>query len=181
MEADRAKKNIVELTHCDVEGYRRLAKLPLCVVADNVRSMHNVGALLRTCDAFRVDSVALGGITPVPPHPLIAKTALGAEESVAWRHVPDTAAEVRRLRAEGWTVCVLEQTHGSVPLDCFAPSRGARYALVVGNEVEGVAQEIVDLADVVLEIPQEGVKHSLNVSVSGGIALWHMYAHLSRI
>lgn len=177
----RLKKSIVELTRCGLEEYRAMRKYPLLLVADNVRSMHNVGAMFRTADAFRLAGLVLGGITACPPHPLIAKTALGAEESVAWRHVEDTVAEVRRLRDEGWTVCVLEQAHDSVRLDDFTPEADRRYVLVVGNEVEGVAQEIVDMADVVLEIPQEGVKHSLNVSVSAGIAMWRFYASLSRL
>ncbi|MDE5876620.1 MAG: TrmH family RNA methyltransferase [Muribaculaceae bacterium] len=179
-ESHRPKKNILELTRCSVSAYRALEKLPVLLLADNVRSMHNVGAFLRTCDAFRMAGVVMAGITPVPPHPLISKTALGAEDSVAWHYVTDAVAEARRLKAEGWTLCALEQAHDSVRLDDFLPVQDRRYVLVVGNEVEGVNQEIVDIADTVLEIPQEGVKHSLNVSVSAGIALWHFYASLSR-
>lgn len=173
------KKDIIELTRISLEEYRQLCKLPVLVVADNVRSQHNVGALLRTADAFRLAGVVMGGITPVPPHALISKTALGAENSVAWRHVPDTVSEVGRLQAEGWKICVLEQAHGSVPLFDFTPVADTRYVLVVGNEVEGVDQRIVNMADAVLEIPQEGVKHSLNVSVSAGIAMWQFYVSLA--
>lgn len=174
----RKKKNIVELTNCSVQEYKELKKLPLKVVADNVRSMYNIGAIFRTSDAFLVDEIILGGISGCPPHPEIAKTALGAEETVRWRHVDDTVREVERLKKEGWVVCVLEQAHNSVSLADFKPEKGVRYVLVVGNEVEGVDQRLVDLSDVVLEIPQHGVKHSLNVSSSTSIALWQYYQHI---
>ena len=173
------KKSLVELTRCSVEQYREMAKHPVSVLADNVRSMHNVGSILRTADAFLMEEVVLAGITGVPPHPEIAKTALGAEESVRWRHVDDAVAEVARLRGEGYMVCVLEQAHDRVPLSEFVPQPGKSYLLVVGNEVEGVDQRIVDMADVVLEIPQCGVKHSLNVSVSAGIAMWRFFSCMS--
>lgn len=173
---DKKKKNIAELTRCSVEEYRSMVKLPLRVLADNVRSMHNIGSIFRTSDAFRVESIILGGISGCPPHPEISKTALGAEESVAWLHVEDSLAEVVRLRKEGWTICVLEQAHNSMPLQDFKPEEAQKkFLLVIGNEVNGVDQRIVDLADVVLEIPQEGTKHSLNVSASGAIALFHLY------
>lgn len=171
---DRKKKNILELTRCSVEEYQEMEKLPLKVVTDNVRSMHNIGSIFRTSDAFLIDEIILGGISGTPPHPEISKTAIGAEESVNWRHVADCFAEVLRLREEGWKICVLEQTHNSLPLDEFYRQEGERYVLVVGNEVTGVDQRIVDIADYVLEIPQYGTKHSLNVSVSAGIALYVM-------
>lgn len=174
MTVERTKKNIVELTNCSVEGYRKLEKLPVVLLADNVRSMYNVGAMMRTCDAFLVSEMVLGGITGCPPHPEISKTALGAEESVSWRHVPDSFSESLRLQKEGWKICVLEQAHNSVALQEFRLGKEERAVLVVGNEVAGVDQRIVDLADAVLEIEQFGVKHSLNVSVSAGIALWHL-------
>ncbi len=169
---DRAKKNIFELTNCSLRQYKEREKLPLCVLLDNVRSMYNVGAIFRTADAFLIREVILAGISGCPPHPEISKTALGAEESVEWRHVEESFAEVMRLHEEGWKICVLEQTHNSVPLQEFSPTDDNKYLLVVGNEVNGVDQRIVDIADIVLEIPQAGVKHSLNVSVSAGIALW---------
>ena len=172
------KKDIIELTRCSLADYRRMEKLPLRVMADNVRSMYNVGALLRTSDAFLVEEVIMAGITGVPPHPEITKTALGAEDSVEWRHVDDALTEVVRMKNEGWRVCVLEQAHDSIPLQNFHPEREEKYLLVVGNEVKGVDQRIVDIADFILEIPQHGTKHSLNVSVSAGIALWQMYIDL---
>lgn len=175
---DRKKKNIVELTNCSAAEYRRLKKMPLTVLVDNVRSMYNIGAVFRTADAFLVKEVVLGGISGVPPHPEIAKTALGAEETVEWRHVEDAVAETARLKADGYRICVLEQTHGSIELGSFIPSENEKYVLVVGNEVEGVDQRIVDMSDYVLEIPQCGVKHSLNVSSSASIAMWYFYNNL---
>ena len=191
---DRKKKNIVELTRCSVEEYRGMSKLPLMLLTDNVRSMHNIGSLFRTSDAFRVSEILLGGISGCPPHPEISKTALGAEESVSWRHVDDSYQEARNLQAHGWRVCVLEQTHNSIMLQDFhitsnkkkeregeeGEERDEKYLLVVGNEVEGVDQRIVDIADYVLEIPQEGTKHSLNVSASAAIALFQLYIQLKQ-
>ena len=168
------KKNIIELTHCDLESYRRLDKVPVRVLCDNVRSMHNIGAIFRTSDAFLIEEVILGGISGCPPHPEISKPALGAEESVAWRHVDSSLAEVERLKGEGWRIAVLEQTIGSVALNEFRRDPEERLLLVVGNEVEGVDQRIVDIADTCLEIPQYGTKHSLNVSCSAAIALWQI-------
>lgn len=180
---DRKKKNMAELTRCSATEYRAMDKYPFRVLADNVRSMHNVGSLFRTSDAFAVEEIVLAGISGCPPHPEISKTALGAEESVAWRHVDDAVQECRLLQSQGWKVCVLEQTHSSVELSSFtgiSNSNGetVKYLLVVGNEVEGVNQQIVDLADVILEIPQCGVKHSLNVAASGAIALHHLFCLL---
>lgn len=184
---DRKKKNIVELTRCSVEEYRGMSKLPLMLLTDNVRSMHNIGSLFRTSDAFRVSEILLGGISGCPPHPEISKTALGAEESVCWRHVDDSYQEAKNLQAQGWRVCVLEQTHNSLMLQDFhitsnekIEEREEKYLLVVGNEVEGVDQRIVDIADYVLEIPQEGTKHSLNVSASAAIALFQLYIQLKQ-
>lgn len=168
------KKNIIELTRCTVAEYKEMEKLPIRLLVDNVRSMHNIGSFFRTGDAFGIEEIILAGITGCPPHPEIAKTALGAEESVAWRYVNSAVSEIRRLKDAGWKICVLEQAHGSVPLDQFKPIAGEQYVLVCGNEVEGVDQKIVDEADTILEIPQCGVKHSLNVSVSTGIALWQL-------
>lgn len=176
---DRTKKNIIELTRCSVADYRAMKKLPFRVMADNVRSMHNIGSLFRTSDAFLVEEIILAGISGRPPHPEIAKTALGAEQSVDWRHVDDAFREVERLKKEGWKICVLEQTHNSIPLPAFRLSEGdERLLLVVGNEVNGVDQRIVDMADYVLEIPQHGTKHSLNVAASAAIAIYTLYEQL---
>lgn len=169
----------MELTRIDVENYRLLKKIPLRVMADNIRSLHNIGSIFRTSDAFCVEEFILGGITGTPPHPEISKSALGAEESVAWRHVDSPLEEVKKLRKLGWKICSLEQAHNSLPLNCFKPEPEEKYLLITGNEVHGVQQEIVDISDVILEIPQQGVKHSLNVSVSAAIAIWHFYSHLT--
>lgn len=175
-----AKKNILELTRISADDYRALPKLPLALMADNVRSMHNVGSMLRTSDAFLVEEVVLAGITGCPPHPEISKTALGADSSVSWRHADDAFAEARRMKEAGWRLLVLEQAHGSVALTDYDPGPGARCLLVAGNEVSGVDQRIVDMADTVLEIPQSGTKHSLNVAVSAGIALFHLYTKMRK-
>lgn len=174
------KKNIVELTRISRDDYRRCGKMPVSIMLDSVRSLLNVGALLRTSDAFLVKEMIMGGITGTPPHPEISKSALGAEDSVVWRKAGDALAEALAQQSRGVKVCVLEQTHGSVSLESFEPERDKEYLLVVGNEVNGVDQRIVDMADVALEIPQSGVKHSLNVSVSGAIALWHFYSRFLK-
>lgn len=178
MESERRKKNILELTRIGLDDYRRSGKIAVKVALDNVRSLNNVGSLLRTSDAFLIDELLLCGITGTPPNPEIHKTALGAEDSVAWRHCPDTLEEMQRLKADGWRICVLEQTHNSVSLPEFEPEKSGKYVIVAGNEVHGVAQEVVDMADVVIEIPQYGTKHSLNVAVSSAIAIWHFFLHL---
>lgn len=157
---------------------RRAPKLPLRLMADSVRSMMNIGSMLRTCDAFAVEEMILAGISGRPPHPEISKTALGADRTVSWRHVEDAVEEARRLSEEGWTLCALEQAHNSVELQRFRVEEGKKYVVIVGNEVEGVDQRLVDLSEAVLEIPQMGAKHSLNVSVSASIALWHFFHHL---
>lgn len=174
------KKNIAELTNCSVEEYREIPKLPFAILLDNVRSMQNVGSILRTADAFLVDEVIMAGITGIPPHKEISKTALGAEDSVVWRYVEDGIEECIKLKEEGWIICVLEQAHGSIDLMEFIPEENKKYLLVVGNEVSGVNQQIVDIADIILEIPMHGVKHSLNVAVSAGMAIWKISDKLSK-
>ena len=142
------------------------------LVLDNIRSAHNVGSAFRTADAFGVDKVYLGGICPVPPSRELRKVALGAEEVVPFEHVQDVVALVKKLKADGYTAVAVEQTVNSVKLDAFRRDPSARYALVFGNEVDGVQQAVVDACDFALEIPQQGTKHSLNVSVSVGVVLW---------
>lgn len=155
--------------------FARMEKMPVAVVLDNVRSMQNVGAFFRTADAFAVERIALCGITAAPPNREIHKTALGAELTVPWEHYPSTLECVEALRAEGYSVWVVEQVEGAVMLDAFRPEPGRRYALVFGNEVDGVAQQVADRADGGIEIPQAGTKHSINVSVAGGVVLWHFF------
>lgn len=155
------------------EEFRQAAKMPLTVVLDDVRSMHNVGSVLRTADAFRVEEVVLCGITGCPPHPEIHKTALGAEDSVSWRHATTALHAVEELRERGITVLSVEQAEGSTMLPTFQVERGKHYAIVLGNEVKGVHQEVIDASDGCLEIPQLGTKHSMNVSVTAGIVIYH--------
>lgn len=156
-----------------VEEFREAEKVPLAVVLDDVRSMYNVGSVLRTGDAFRVEEVCLCGITATPPHPEIHKTALGAEDSVAWHHYATALQAVESLRQRGFTVLAVEQAEGSTALPSFQPEAGRRYAVVLGNEVKGVHQEVIDACDGCLEIPQLGTKHSMNVSVTAGIVIYH--------
>lgn len=172
------KKSIWDLHRASVEEFKCQQKSPLAVVLDNVRSLSNVGAVLRTCDAFAVERVGLCGVTGTPPSPEIHKTALGAEDTVDWLHYDATPDCIRALKRDGFTICVLEQVEGSISLEKFFPEKGKKYAIVAGNEVKGVAQEVVDMADCCIEIPQCGTKHSLNVSVSVGIALWQLYSKI---
>lgn len=164
----------IELGRVSAEEYRNLPDSGIVVVLDNIRSAHNVGSAFRSSDSFKVDKVFLCGICAVPPSAEIHKSALGAENSVEWEHFDDTADAVRRLKNDGYVLVSVEQTENSVKLDEFVPDPGARYALVFGNEVAGVGQDVVDASDFSLEIPQYGTKHSLNVSVSVGIVLWHI-------
>lgn len=172
---NRLKKNIAELTRISAADYRRAPKLPLAVMADSVRSMNNIGSLFRTCDAFAVEKLILCGISGRPPHPEIAKTALGAERSVEWEYRADAVEAALEMRRQGYSIAVLEQTHGSVPLQDYRFPCEGKVLLIAGNEVEGVDQRLVDIADTAIEIPQYGTKHSLNVSVSAGIAIWQLF------
>lgn len=163
----------IELDRVTSDEYRELPESGIVIVLDNVRSAHNVGSAFRSSDSFKVDKVFLCGICPVPPSPEIHKTALGAEISVPCEYFQDTADAVSELKAEGYKIVSVEQTVASVRLDAFVPDRTEKYALIFGNEVSGVRQDVVDASDFSLEIPQYGTKHSLNVSVSVGIVLWH--------
>lgn len=174
------KKTIFDLGRDTVEQYRARRKLHLTMVLDNIRSLNNIGAIFRTCDAFLVDRIMLCGITATPPSDEIHKTALGAELSVEWEYFPTTMEALGKLRSEDYKVCVLEQVKGSVELQEFCPEPEGRYAIVAGHEVHGVDAKVVDAANVCLEIPQFGTKHSLNVSVSAGIALWHFFSGMHR-
>ena len=167
------KLRTIEMQRLTVEQFREATKLPLVVVLDDVRSMYNVGSVFRTSDAFRVEAVCLCGITSTPPSTEIHKTALGAEDSVSWRYFPSALEAVESLKAEGYEVYSVEQAHGSTMLQHFSPASEKKYAIVLGNEVKGVHQEVVDASDGCLEIPQFGTKHSMNVSVTAGIVIWH--------
>lgn len=172
------KKTIWDLQRMSASEFKESEKLPLAVVLDNVRSLSNVGAILRTSDAFRIDRVLLCGVTGCPPSTEIHKTALGAEDSVDWQYFASTLDAVADLKARGYTVCALEQADDSVSLEDFPVEEGKKYAIIAGNEVNGVDQAVVDASDAVIEIPQFGTKHSLNVSVSVGITLWHFVERL---
>ena len=164
-----------------VEEFHEAEKLPLIVVLDDVRSMHNVGSVFRTGDAFRIEAVYLCGITSTPPSAEIHKTALGAEDSVAWHYFPSAMEALQTLKHEGYEIYAIEQAHGSTKLQTFIPSPEKKYAVILGNEVKGVHQEVVDAADGCLEIPQFGTKHSMNVSVTAGIIIWHFAKALLNI
>ena len=163
----------IELGRISAREYKELPESGIVVVLDNVRSAHNVGSAFRTADSFKADKVWLCGICAVPPSADIHKSALGAEDSVAWEHVADTMDAVRRLKEDGYEIVSIEQTVKSVMLDTFRPEKGKKYALIFGNEVSGVDQQVVDASDFSLEVPQFGTKHSLNVSVTVGVILWH--------
>lgn len=169
-----------ELGRPTIEEYANVDKLPVTVVLDNVRSAQNVGSFFRTADAFGIEQVALCGISCTPPNREIHKTALGAEQSVAWRYYPTTLECVEELRAKGYKIIAIEQIEGSTMLNDFRLEEGTKYALIFGNEVEGVDQAIADVVDGAIEIPQVGIKHSLNVSVSAGILMWEMFRQYKR-
>ena len=167
-----------ELGRPTIEEYASVEKLPVVVVLDNVRSAQNVGSFFRTADAFGIDHIALCGISSTPPNREIHKTALGSEQSVAWSYYDTTLECVAKLRAEGYRIIAIEQIEGSTMLNNFHAERDTKYALIFGNEVEGVDQAVVDVVDGAIEIPQVGIKHSLNVSVSAGVLMWEMFRQL---
>ena len=168
----------IELGRIRPDDYASLPPSGTVVVLDNIRSAHNIGSIFRTSDAFKVDCVYLCGICAFPPSAEMHKSALGAELSMPWVHEKDTVSLVKRLHDEGYVVVSVEQTHNAVQLQDFVPGKGERYALVFGNEVDGVSQDVVDASDCAVEIPQFGSKHSLNVSVSAGVVLWHFCKQL---
>ncbi|MCA4776959.1 RNA methyltransferase [Empedobacter stercoris] len=174
------KLKLDELGRVSTEEYKEIEKNPIVVVLDNVRSMHNVGAVFRTSDAFLIDKIYLCGITATPPHKEIHKTAIGAENSVDWEYVKDSNELVAKLKEEGYQIVTIEQTEGSVLLNEFEIDQSQKYAIIMGNEVDGVQQSIIDQCDTCIEIPQSGTKHSLNVSVCTGIILWKWYEGFMR-
>lgn len=169
------KLSLEDLDRISVDEYRKASKTPICIVLDNVRSLHNVGSAFRTADAFRLEKIYLTGITGTPPQREMEKTALGATSSVPWQYAEKPLEIVESLKKEGYTIVVVEQTTESVALNKFQPAQDARYCLVFGNEVHGVSGEVVDACDLALEIPQSGTKHSLNISVCLGIVVWDIH------
>lgn len=174
------KLHITELERLSQQEFQSAVKTPLVIVLDNVRSLHNVGSVFRSSDAFLAEAVYLCGITSVPPHPEIHKTALGAEDSVEWRYFEDTITAVDDLKAKGYIVYAVEQAEGSIPLNHLRRGDAARIAVVLGHEVKGVQQAVIDRCDGCIEIPQFGTKHSLNVSVAGGIVIWELFKLLNH-
>ncbi len=166
------KVRTIEMQRLSVEEFREAEKLPLIVILDDVRSMYNVGSVFRTCDAFRIEGVFLCGISCTPPATEIHKTALGAEDSVRWKYYKTALEAVEELKNKGYTVFSVEQVKHSTKLQTFVPQKGQKYAVVLGNEVKGVHQEVVDACNGCLEIPQLGTKHSMNVSVTAGIIIY---------
>ena len=173
------KLSLAELNRISVDTFKAADKFPYCLILDDVRSLNNVGSVFRTADAFRAESLYLCGITGQPPHRDITKTALGATESVDWIYRSDVLTLVDELRREGWLIAAVEQAQGSLLLSDFVPESGRRYAFVLGNEVSGVSESVVEQADVTLEIPQFGTKHSLNIAVTAGIVCWDFLQKMS--
>ena len=173
------KLNTEEIVRLTPEEFKETPKIPLVVILDNVRSLHNVGSVFRTSDAYCVEKVILCGITATPPNAEIHKSALGAEFSVDWAYYKETTEAVNELKQAGYTILAIEQAHDSINMDTFKAEKGNKYAIILGNEVKGVQQSVIDLSDDCLELPQFGTKHSLNVSVTAGIVIWE-FAKLFR-
>ena len=173
------KLKITELNRINVDEFKEAKKLPLIVVLDEIRSLHNIGSVFRTADAFRIEKVVLTGICSTPPNKEIHKTALGAEDSVAWEYFENCTDAVENLKKTGYIVISIEQVEGSISLEKFVIEPDARYALVLGNEVKGVDQAVVQASNYAIEIPQEGTKHSLNVSITAGIVMWEFFRRLA--
>lgn len=172
------KLKLEELGRISVDEFKEAEKLPVCIVLDNVRSLHNVGSAFRTADAFRIEKIYLTGITGTPPHREIQKSALGATESVAWEYAEHTTEVIGKIKASGYEIIIVEQTTASLPIHNFTPATEKKYCLVFGNEVEGVSDDVIALGDLALEIPQTGTKHSLNISVCLGIVSWELFRKL---
>jgi len=167
-----------ELDRLSVEDFKTAEKTPLIVILDNIRSLNNIGSVFRTSDAFLIEKIYLCGITATPPHKDIHKTALGSTDTVAWEYVEDTVSLVKKLQAEGVKVAAIEQAEDATMLNDFTPEPNTTYAIVMGNEVKGVQQDVVSASNIVIEIPQYGTKHSLNISVSCGVVLWDLFCKL---
>ena len=178
--AGMRKLKLDELNRPSVEEFKNQAKLPLIVVLDNVRSLHNVGSAFRTADGFAVEALYLCGITAQPPHREIEKTALGATQSIQWKYFDTTAAALAELQKEGYQIVAIEQAENSVSLLAFEPAADKKYALFFGNEVNGVSEEVMQNLDTCLEIPQFGTKHSFNIVISTGIVLWDFFSKLNK-
>ncbi|WP_225036931.1 RNA methyltransferase [Winogradskyella sp. SM1960] len=168
-----------ELDRLEVSEFKKAEKSPIIIVLDNIRSLNNIGSVFRTSDAFLIEKIYLCGITATPPHNDIRKTALGSTETVDWEYAENTLDIVKKLKAKNITICSIEQAESATMLNDFQPQPNEKYAFVFGNEVKGVAQDVVDASDVVIEIPQFGTKHSLNISVSCGVVVWDVFSKLT--
>ena len=169
-----------ELDRLDVSGFKVAEKTPLIIVLDNIRRLINIGSVFRTSDAFLIEKIYLCGITAQPPHNDIRKTALGSTETVAWEYAECTLSVIKKLKDSGVNILSIEQAENAVMLNDFYPSQDTEYAVVFGNEVKGVQQDVVDQSDQVIEIPQFGTKHSLNISVSAGVVIWDIFSKLNN-
>ncbi|GAA3646805.1 RNA methyltransferase [Flavivirga jejuensis] len=169
-----------ELDRLSVDDFKSVQKTPLIIVLDNIRSLNNIGSVFRTSDAFLIEKIYLCGITATPPHKDIHKTALGSTDTVDWEHIENTMDLIERLKTENVKVCSIEQAENTTMLNDFIPKPNTTYALVFGNEVKGVAQDVVSASDTVIEIPQFGTKHSLNISVSCGVVVWDLFSKLNN-
>lgn len=170
-----------ELERLSIEEFKASEKTPFIIVLDNVRSMNNIGSVFRTSDAFRIEGIFLCGITATPPHKDIYKTALGASESVEWNYYKSTVDAIQNLKSEGYIIVSIEQAENSLMLSDFEISKGKKYAIILGNEVKGVLQQVVDISDYCIEIPQFGTKHSFNISVCCGIVLWDLFIKFKKL
>jgi tRNA G18 (ribose-2'-O)-methylase SpoU len=167
-----------ELERLEVSEFKTAAKSPIIIILDNIRSLNNIGSVFRTSDAFLIEKIYLCGITAQPPHNDIRKTALGSTETVDWEYAENTLDVINKLKAENVKICSIEQAENATMLNNFKPQPNEKYAFVFGNEVKGVAQDVVDASDVVIEIPQYGTKHSLNISVSCGVVIWDVFSKM---
>lgn len=170
-----------ELERLDIDQFKAAEKTGIVLVLDNVRSLYNIGSVFRTADAFLVESIYLCGITARPPHREIRKTALGATHSVSWHYMEHSITAIQTLQAQGYTIVAIEQAENSIELQDFDVEKGKKYALVFGHEVNGVAQEIMEMVDACIEIPQFGTKHSLNISVSVGVVVWDLFVKMDKL
>ncbi len=170
-----------ELDRLEVSEFKQAEKSPIIIVLDNIRSLNNIGSVFRTSDAFLVEKIYLCGITAKPPHNDIRKTALGSTESVDWEYCENTLDVINKLKAEGVKICSIEQAENATMLNKFEPRPDAKFAFVFGNEVKGVSQDVVDASDIVIEIPQYGTKHSLNISVSAGVVIWDVFSKIKSL
>ena len=168
-----------ELNRPDIIAFKNAKKTPLIIILDNIRSLNNIGSVFRTADAFAIEKIYLCGITATPPHKDIQKTALGATDSVDWEYVEDTMAVLENLKTEGVIVAAIEQAETATSLNNMAFQSNKKYAIIFGNEVKGVQQQVVSASDVVIEIPQYGTKHSLNISVSTGVVVWDFFSKIN--